>query len=97
MDGDLELEKLEIWLQLLLSMQGQDIFRPNGILSVRDRLERLIFQGVHMVLEARFARPWGNQPRHNRLVFIGRNLNRDFLQQGFELCLADSESLSPGQ
>ncbi len=93
MDGDLELEKLEIWLQLLLSMQGQDIFRLKGILSVRDRRERFIFQGVHMVLESRFDRPWGNQPRHNRLVFIGRNLNRDFLQRGFELCMADSESL----
>ncbi len=35
------------------------------------------------------ARPWGAaEPRANRLVFIGRNLDRAALQAGFEACRA---------
>ncbi len=86
--GDLELELLEAWLQFLITTQGQDIFRMKGVLSIKDHNERFIFQGVHMLLEGKFDRAWGTEERQNILVFIGRNLDRDFLNVGFKACLA---------
>ena len=32
--------------------------------------------------------PWGDQKRVNRLIFIGKNLNREELKASFESCLS---------
>ena len=34
------------------------------------------------------GKPWGNELRANRMVFIGRNLDRSALRDGFRQCLA---------
>lgn len=85
--GDLNLEKFQDWLRELLAVQGPDIFRMKGILSFRGMPERFVFQGVHMLFDGRPDRPWGDKPRRNSLIFIGRNLNREELNAGFEACL----------
>lgn len=86
--GDLDLKKFQDWLRDLLMNQGQDIFRMKGILSFRDMQERYVFQGVHMLFDGRPDRPWGDAPRTNSLIFIGRNLDRAALNAGFEACLS---------
>ncbi len=86
--GDLDPDRLNEWLREVLMTQGPDIFRMKGILSVKDSPRRFIFQGVHMQFDGREDRPWGNEPRHNALVFIGRNLDRNKLNEGFRKCLA---------
>ncbi len=86
--GDLNQGLLEAWLQLLIATQGQDIFRMKGVLSIQNYPERYVFQGVHMLFEGKFDRAWGEEERRNNLVFIGRNLNRSFLNKGFMACLA---------
>ncbi len=86
--GDLQLEKLNGWLSELLRVQGPDIFRMKGVLSVRGLDERYVFQAVHMLFDGRPDRPWGNELRHNKMIFIGRNLDRAALEGGFRECLA---------
>ena len=86
--GDLDEKKLSDWLGTLLRTKGQDIFRMKGILAVKGREQRFVFQGVHMLMEGRPDRPWGSEPRHNALIFIGRNLDRQELNEGFKSCLA---------
>jgi len=86
--GDLDEKKLSDWLGTLLRTKGQDIFRMKGILAVKGRDQRFVFQGVHMLMDGRPDRPWGAEPRHNTLVFIGRNLDRKELNEGFRACLA---------
>ena len=86
--GDLQLEKLNGWLSRLLRDQGQDIFRMKGVLSVRGWDERYVFQGVHMLFDGRPDRPWANELRQNKMIFIGRNLDRAALENGFRECLA---------
>lgn len=86
--GDLDEKKLSDWLGTLLRTKGQDIFRMKGILSVKGRDQRFVFQGVHMLMDGRPDRPWGKDPRHNTLIFIGRNLDRKELNEGFRSCLA---------
>ena len=86
--GDLDLEMLETWMQVLLTTHGEDIFRMKGVLSIKNYQERFIFQGVHMLFEGKFDRAWDEEERRNNLVFIGRHLDRDFLNKGFKACLA---------
>ena len=85
--GDLSEKKLNNWLRDLLMNKGPDIFRMKGILSVQGDDRRFVFQGVHMLFDGRPDRPWGNEPRHNSLIFIGRNLDRTELTEGFKRCL----------
>jgi G3E family GTPase len=66
-----------------------DIFRSKGILHVKGNDDRLVFQAVHMLLDAAADRKWKpGELRSNQLVFIGRNLNRLELTEGFDACLA---------
>lgn len=84
--GDLDLKKLNKWMSELLQTKGQDIFRMKGVLSIKGDPQRFVFQGVHMLFDGRPDRPWGNTPRSNKLIFIGRNLNREELTNGFKSC-----------
>jgi G3E family GTPase len=88
--GDLDPKRLNAWIGELLQTQGPDIFRMKGILSLAGDPRRFVFQGVHMVFDGRPDRPWGAEPRHNALVFIGRHLDRAALEAGFRSCLVSS-------
>ncbi|MBM3677796.1 MAG: GTP-binding protein [Actinobacteria bacterium] len=87
-DAHADPEKLIRWLRGLLAERGVDIFRTKGIVSVAGVDERFVLQAVHMLLEADHDRAWApGEERRSSLVFIGRNLDREELQQGFEACL----------
>ena len=86
--GELDEHKLSEWLGTLLRTKGQDIFRMKGVLAVKGREMRFVFQGVHMLMDGKPDRPWGNDPRENAIIFIGRNLDRAALNEGFRSCLA---------
>ena len=58
-----------------------------GVLSVRGWDERFVFQGVHMLFDGRPDRLWGTELRQNKMIFIGRNLDRAALEEGFRACL----------
>lgn len=85
--GDLDGKRLNDWIGGLLAKKGQDIFRSKGVLAVRGSDRKLVFQGVHMMFDAKFDQPWGAAPRTNLFVFIGRNLDREELVRGFKSCL----------
>ena len=87
-EGDLDLERLNDWLGNLLRTKGTDIFRSKGILSIAGMEERYVFQGVHMLLDGQPNGTWGQEERRNRLVYIGRNLDRESLEKSFRSCLA---------
>lgn len=85
--GDLDSSLFESWITTLLRNKGVDIFRMKGIVSLAGEDKRFIFQGVHMLFDGVPDRPWGDEERVNRLVFIGRNLDRDSLEHDFNACL----------
>lgn len=85
--GDLNLEKFQAWLSDLLANQGPDIFRMKGVLSFAGEDNRYVFQGVHMLFDGRSDRPWREGERANSLIFIGRNLDSEALNTGFNACL----------
>jgi G3E family GTPase len=89
MDGAVSVQKLNDWLGWLLSTKGTDIFRMKGVLNVDGSEQRYVFQGVHMLFDGQPDRLWRDgESRVNRLVFIGRNLDRSELNSRFAACRA---------
>ncbi len=86
-DGDVDPKKLNAWIGKLLSERGVDLFRMKGFVSLAGESRRIVFQGVHMLVDSQPDREWGDQPRRNQLVFIGRNLDEQGMRKGFEACL----------
>jgi G3E family GTPase len=81
--------QLDAWLAQLLRAQGDDLFRLKGILAIAGEQRRHVLQAVHRVLDLRPADTWPEgEPRLSKLVFIGRNLDRDTLKSGLDWCLA---------
>lgn len=86
--GELDIARVGAWLSELLATKGTDIFRSKGILSIAGSDERYVFQGVHMLMEGDFDSKWPEgAARNNRIVFIGRNLDRESLEASFRSCL----------
>ncbi|KAL8042957.1 hypothetical protein ABFX02_09G086800 [Erythranthe guttata] len=87
-DGTLDLEKANMWLGTLLIERSEDIYRMKGLLSVDGMNERFVFQGVHDIFQGSPDRLWGpEEPRVNKIVFIGKNLDREEIEKGFKACL----------
>ncbi len=86
-DGECDEKKLNAWLSKLLRERGTDIYRMKGVFAIKGDPNRFIFQGVHMLLDPADGGPWGDKPRRTSLVFIGRDLDRDELNQSFRKCL----------
>ena len=86
--GDLDGLKLSRWFRELLAEFGEKIMRMKGILNLRKDPDQFVFQGVHLLFEGRPGRAWAEEEeRLNRLVFIGRDLDKDKITQGFLSCI----------
>ena len=87
-DGLVDLEKINDWLGWLLREKGTEIFRMKGILNINGSENRFVFQGVHMLFDGQPDRAWRtDETRVNKMIFIGRNLDRDDLNSRFRACL----------
>ncbi|XP_074561159.1 uncharacterized protein LOC141817400 [Curcuma longa] len=87
-EGNLDLEKANMWLGTLLMDRSDDIYRMKGLLSVNGMPERFVFQGVHDIFQGSPDRLWGpEEPRINKIVFIGKKLDAEELEKGFKACL----------
>lgn len=93
--GDLDGVKVSQWFRELIGEFGERIMRMKGILNLRKDTDQFVFQGVHMLFEGRPGRAWGaDEERLNRLVFIGRDLNKEKITQGFMDCISDNGTSS---
>lgn len=81
------LGKLQSFFSALLETYGTDLLRFKGILNVAGRSERVLLQGVHMIMGDCAGEPWKtDEERESTLVFIGRNLPKNIFMRGFALC-----------
>ena len=85
--GDVDPEKFNWWLGSLIRERGMDIYRLKGFISLYGEDERFVFQGVHRLFTGQPDRPWGVMERCNQIVFIGRNLDEEGMNIGFDKCL----------
>merc|ERR1712141_699200 len=91
--GELNVNKLNGWISELIQTKATDLFRYKGVLAVKGVDYKFVFQGVHMLFSGGLSRevakwdvPEGE--RESRFVFIGRNLDKKALEDGFMACKA---------
>jgi G3E family GTPase len=87
LEGEIDRGRFVNWLQMLLIMEGMDVMRAKGILNLQGSDKRHIFQSVFMMFDGKDDRLWGDDPRVNKMVFIGRDLDRQRLEEGVRGCL----------
>jgi len=86
-DGPIDPDRFRMWISTVLREKGQDILRSKGVLSVEGEDRRLVFQGVHMLMDSNWGQPWrADDSRTSKLVFIGRNIDGEALRRGFLAC-----------
>jgi len=89
LERDIDPDRLDTWLGRLVADHGDDIFRLKGILALKGDSRRCVLQGVHRLVERRSVDAWGTEPRRSRIVFIGRNLDRQALTAALAGCATD--------
>ena len=89
-DKPLDLEKVDQWMSYLVQKKGEDLLRYKGILHIKGMEKRVVFQGLHMLFSGYPDRKWKeNETRLSELVFIGKDLNKEELEQQFKNCIAN--------
>jgi len=80
--------KLEEFLSGMIQVYGPDLLRYKGVLSLAGNDNRVVFQGVHMLMGGDVGKPWAREDKRGSvMVFIGRNLPEDLFVQGLKQCL----------
>ena len=94
--GALDGLKVSTWLRSVIGEFGDGMLRMKAILNLKGDEDRFLLQGVHWDFEGRPGRSWGTaEARINRIVFIGRRLDRGKIVQGFTGCLYTEGSRDP--
>ncbi|HEX9181949.1 MAG TPA: GTP-binding protein [Burkholderiales bacterium] len=84
-DGD----KLEQFLSGMIQVYGPDLLRYKGVLWMKGKSNRVVFQGVHMMMGGDMGKPWAKgEKKASVMVFIGKKLPKDLFIAGLEQCLA---------
>jgi len=87
--GEMDNGKLNAFLGQFLQEKGPSVYRMKGIIAMQGMEEKFIFQGVHMLFDARPDEKWGpDEEKLNKFIFIGRDLNEKELRASFMDCLA---------
>ena len=81
-------EQLNTWLEEFLIENGPDVYRMKGVVGIAGQDYKFVFQGVHMIFGSQAAGEWGDEEPLNRLVFIGKNLDKPYIKKSLEACLA---------
>lgn len=93
--GYLNLAQLLDFIGVIMRSVGQDLYRYKGVISVAGRKTKYVFQGVGMIYSGDFVEElrWAkDEPRECRFVFIGKNLDKKMLQDGFMNCRCTEET-----
>src|SRR3989304_6247122 len=84
--------QFEALVAAMVQVYGQDLLRYKGVLHLADTPNRVVFQGVDMVMGAEIGRPCAQgERRESALVFIGRKLPQDVFLQGLEPCFVAAQ------
>ncbi len=84
-EKQLDLDKFNFFLSVLLPRYGADLYRYKGILYLNNK-KKIFFNGVHEIFDYEIKPVDDNEQRINRIVFIGKNITEDKTLRGIENC-----------
>jgi G3E family GTPase len=73
------------WITLMLF--SSTLFRIKGILNMHSFDKKFIFQAVGSQFVSELGPEWAQEERINKIVFIGKKLNKKIIEDGFAKCL----------
>ena len=80
--GELDLMKLDVFLETLVEQYGNDMLRYKGVLAIHGEPRPLIVQGVHKVVGFDYGAAF-TQKRRSLLIVIARRIPYETLKQDF--------------
>ena len=89
MEGECNMSGLNAWMGTLLQDKGADIYRMKGVLAVQGMASKYVFHGVHMTFDGSpHEVQWKTgEVKTNKLVFIGKDLDKSQLMADFTAIL----------
>lgn len=78
--------KIIAFIDIMIRLYGENLLRYKGILNVAGCDKKIIYQGVHMILDESIGEPWGDEKRESTLVFIGRDLFQKSIIDALDEC-----------
>lgn len=86
---------LNAMLGYIADILGKNLFRIKGFIYVQDFPERMIIQSVAQTHVFQKGPKWDKDEQPlTKLVFIGKELNRDFILRLLERCLSNIQERS---
>lgn len=85
---------LNRWISRLIEEDGANLYRYKGLLAIKGVNQKFIFQGVGMLFQGGFSDQLWRVPeeeRENVFVFIGKNLDHNWLKDCFHACLVTNK------
>ena len=73
-EGSFDVNKFGLWMQNYLYFNRDNVFRVKGIMSFDQTEDQFIFHAVRSSFMFEVGKPWGNEARFSKLVFIGKNI-----------------------
>jgi G3E family GTPase len=88
-DTPLDSERLQGFFRDAIASHGAALMRYKGLVAFEGQDHRVVFQGVHMLMNSDVGREWGRQEaRRSRIVFIGRDLPKALWLSQLAACAA---------
>ncbi|OAI09447.1 cobalamin biosynthesis protein CobW [Methylomonas methanica] len=84
---ELDAARILAFLDIMIRDYGNDLLRYKGILNIAGCEQKVIYQGVHMLMAETFGNPWqADEARESNMVFIGRNLPKEDMLEALASC-----------
>jgi len=96
--GEVRKEKFDQWLGDVLRVKAQDLFRFKGMVALQGQNVPFIFQGMQTRLTGiePSDRAWlAEDQKRCKLHFMGNNLSRDEMVEGFMRCMTVDSGTKP--
>jgi G3E family GTPase len=78
------------WMNYQLNGRCGELYRCKGVLYVEHFDQKVIFQGVHDQHMIQMGSVWAEgEERKSTLVFIGKKLQKEFIESGLQQCLTE--------
>lgn len=92
--GSFDVNKFGTWMQNFLFFNQDTIFRAKGIMSFGQTEDQFIFHAVRSSFMFEVGKPWGDEERFSKLVFIGKKISGKELEANLMQLLVKEDKLS---